>query len=180
MMRQVLWGAAALALIACGGEAVVDQVGAGGAGGTTTTGTTTTGTTTTGTTSSGSGDLAIELVASQAGAGCMPDIPPDPLYVDFTLRLRNVGNQSASADILGARVSSSAGTTSFLVTPGSSGPIPPQATVDLPCTKIPDTAVGTSACNYCGSSDLLLTVDVEVGGVPVAVEGPLDAFGCAF
>jgi hypothetical protein len=173
-------GAVALALSACGGEAVIDLAAAGGGGSTTTTTTSSTSGTTTTSTTTGSVALEITLVAASAWADCMPAVPPDPLHLEFTRRLRNLGPQAASADLVGTRVVSSLGATEFLVSPKSTGPIPAQTTVDSTFFKEAGSGTGTNGCQYCGAGDLWLEIDAEVDGVPVPVAGPVDAMGCAF
>jgi hypothetical protein len=116
-----------------------------------------------------------------AGTDCMPSIPPDPLYLDFVLGFDNTaGSQAVNGQLLGASLVGSAGSTSFLVTPLTTGAVAPGAYEEFYFSKVPNSAKGTPGCNWCGASQITLHVDVEVGGSPHPVSTPLDGVGCAY
>ncbi len=173
-----------VALLGCGGMAVIDgPQGSGGAGGATTSSSSSTSTSTSTSTSSStsSSGLEIILVESSAWAHCMPEVPPDPLEVDFTLWVDNSsGSQTVNAAVLGASLVGSAGTTSFLVTPPGTGSISPGTDGAFYFSKLPDSATGTSGCAWCGADGVMLYVDIEVGGTSYPVSALLDELGCDF
>ena len=126
----------------------------------------------------GTANITFYLTDIVQGANCQPQIPPDPLLVMFTF---NVATTTWTPMItpVGARIDSSAGSTSFQTdmmafTPG------PNVDIGQEVRKLPDTAMGTPACNHCGNQDAVLHVDILVDGSPETVSEPIGNYNCAF
>jgi hypothetical protein len=178
---------------ACGGKAVVDgsQGEAGGAaGGGTTTVTTGYGgsSTTTTWTGSGSPDLKLSLANVEVGIGCMPEIPPDPVYARFDLTYDNsTGTAPIDAALLDPTVvlgsyPDELGWT-FAVEPPSSGLVPAGAIVTVTHEKVAGSGSGggtVGPCSYCGAASGFFSVNVDLGPSWVNIGQGTGPIECAY
>ncbi len=168
-------------LVGCGGKAVVDPYGGGGTGGTPTTSSSSTSSSTSTSTSTSSSGVEITIVDSTVGAGCMPDVPPDPLYVDFVLWVDNTaaGAETVTAFVGDTWLEGSEGETTFMVTPPTTEPLEPGGFGEYFFSKLPDSAAGTDGCAWCGASEVTLHVDLQVNQQPDSLSTPVSV-GCAY
>lgn len=168
----------ALSTVGCGGLAVIDGENAATGGGSSST----TSVTNTATSSStgGGGTLRIRLLQALARANCQPVTPPDPLGVTFTLQLENTSSLAAEASMLGGRLEGSQGSTSFQITPMTSGSVGPGNTMDVDFEKVDNSGFGTPGCAWCMSTDARLVLEIEVNSQPQPLDEPINSVSCVF
>jgi len=126
----------------------------------------------------GTSNIHFYLTDIMQAANCQPEIPPDPLMLMFAFNVQTT-TWTPMITPVGARIDSSAGSTSFQTdmiafTPG--------ANVDFgfEVRKLPDTAMGAPGCSHCGNQDAVLHVDIEADGAPYTVSEPLGDYNCVF
>ena len=98
----------------------------------------------------------------------MPEVPPDPLYVSFTIRYDNTIGTAPGEVLLGpGEIFSNDGgpelVTTFDVTPAAVT-VQPGEVFEVEHTKVDGSGEGSSGCEYCGATDVILSVATDVDG----------------
>jgi hypothetical protein len=164
---------AALALAACGGEAVIDGEpregggGDGGGGGGNAVG------------GGGAGQLRVELesatvfVACSPGSGTLENVPID-LELDNT-----AGGGAALLTIAGATLVSFDVFTAFQVTP-QTVTVPAGTTQTGVFDSVPGSASGNDPCVFCMDPGTRIVLDLVIDGVPDELDRPITSISCSF
>lgn len=130
-----------------------------------------------GSSSSGGSVQSIGLDRALAFANCFPGAGGE-LTIEFTLSFQNVSSQPAQIDMIEARLSGMAGTTSFDIAPGVVN-VSPMSTQQFEFVTAGG-GLGTPGCDWCNDTDVTLDVEMLVDGMMRTFSDSIDSVSCSF
>jgi hypothetical protein len=171
-----------------GGASTSSGGGAGGAGGATTSsssaGTGGTGGATASSSSGGPASIDAKLVISELYVNCQPIVAEDPVLGTFTASYTNTGAAPQTATVTSAVLTFTSGPNSlawsFPVQPPGSGPVQPNAPLQVTHTKQMKTGtIEGTPCSFCNGT-WTLSVSWDVAGATVTDTLPSSPVSCVF